>query len=458
MLLHGRIAEALLRLRPSLVERSPEIVARHLAEAGEDRRALILWRAAGERATERSAASEAVTHFKYASECLRRLGSGVAATSEEAEIYLGLSGALMSAEGYRSDTLWQATDLARRAAQRSGSLSLRWRAVFHTAPVFYGVGRNREYLEMIEEMEPLALASDDPWLKACALGTRGVAHYNRGEFLQGADVLRAARALTRGLPESREWRLGQGDVSVVVQCYALRCVARLGRLDEALEIGLDAECTSRSAGHPFSLAWALQNRAAAKCYVGEYASALSDAQEATSISQRYGFSARLGTNLIWRGIARAYLGELEQGIEDFRQGYRLWLGPGAVFHAAEFGTELGDLLVLDGRTSEACMVLDDVDRLAGLAECQRLRGVLALAGGELPVAERWLEDAITTARGQAALMFELRATTTLAEVLAARGEGPAGQRRLAEICDSFADGYQAPAVCAARSLLERLQS
>ena len=49
--LHGRIAAAIETRRPDTVEREPEILAHHLAEAGEFRRAVsFLFEAAGGRA------------------------------------------------------------------------------------------------------------------------------------------------------------------------------------------------------------------------------------------------------------------------------------------------------------------------------------------------------------------------------------------------------------------------
>jgi len=152
-LLHGRIADALERIRPELAQRQPEVLAHHLREAGDDRRAWVFWRAAGDLATQSSSSREAVTHFTHATECLKRLGPGAASHDDEARIYLGLSGALMRADGYRSQRLERALDSAQRAARASGSASLQWRAALQTAPLCYSTGRNGEYLATVEELK-----------------------------------------------------------------------------------------------------------------------------------------------------------------------------------------------------------------------------------------------------------------------------------------------------------------
>ena len=64
--LHGRIAAAIERRRPDTVEREPEILAHHLAEAGEFRRAVSFLFEAGRRAAARSANREAMAHLNRA--------------------------------------------------------------------------------------------------------------------------------------------------------------------------------------------------------------------------------------------------------------------------------------------------------------------------------------------------------------------------------------------------------
>ena len=127
--------------------------------------------------------------------------------------------------------------------------------------------------------------------------------------------------------------------------------------------------------------------------------------------------------------------------------------------------DLADLLLMAGRVAEAGAVLDDVDLLVSgtdeavvLAECQRVRAMIAQASGDAAGAERWLETAITTARRQAARMFELRAATRLAELLESHDRRPEASRRLGEIYGSFTEGHRTPDLRAAKALLDRLQT
>ena len=62
--LHGRIAAALEKRMPDRVEREPEILAHHLAEAGQPLPAAAYWLEAGRRGAERSANLEAIAHLR----------------------------------------------------------------------------------------------------------------------------------------------------------------------------------------------------------------------------------------------------------------------------------------------------------------------------------------------------------------------------------------------------------
>ena len=52
--------------------------------------------------------------------------------------------------------------------------------------------------------------------------------------------------------------------------------------------------------------------------------ALADAEESLTIARHYGFSAFIARSLEFRGRARAGLGDLAAGIEDFREALALW--------------------------------------------------------------------------------------------------------------------------------------
>ena len=71
--LHLRIADALKAQVPDLAETQPQLIAHHLAQAGQTEPAIDYLRRAGHRAIERSASVEAIGHLKRAQELLQSL-------------------------------------------------------------------------------------------------------------------------------------------------------------------------------------------------------------------------------------------------------------------------------------------------------------------------------------------------------------------------------------------------
>src|SRR5215216_1895259 len=70
---HQRIAQVVEERFPELVETQPELLAHHYTEAGLHERAVAYWQRAGERAVQRSAYQEAISHFTQGLEVLRTL-------------------------------------------------------------------------------------------------------------------------------------------------------------------------------------------------------------------------------------------------------------------------------------------------------------------------------------------------------------------------------------------------
>src|SRR5262249_37645474 len=71
--LHSRIAEVLMRQFPETVISAPELIAHHYTEAGLTAQAISHWQQAGQRAVERSANLEALSHLTKGLELLQRL-------------------------------------------------------------------------------------------------------------------------------------------------------------------------------------------------------------------------------------------------------------------------------------------------------------------------------------------------------------------------------------------------
>lgn len=88
---HANVARALTTLRTAEMERRPELVARHLTEAGDYAGAFERWQAASERALARSATEEAVANSEETLKAARRLNGVAPEEVITAQILVGRS-------------------------------------------------------------------------------------------------------------------------------------------------------------------------------------------------------------------------------------------------------------------------------------------------------------------------------------------------------------------------------
>jgi predicted ATPase len=92
------------------------------------------------------------------------------------------------------------------------------------------------------------------------------------------------------------------------------------------------------------------------------------------------------------------------------------------------------------------------------AEFHRIKGELLMIKdpGNMAEAERWLRTAIDIARRQGARLFELRATVSLARLLASQGHRDEARAMLSEIYDWFTEGFEFADLKDAKAVLNEL--
>jgi predicted ATPase len=91
------------------------------------------------------------------------------------------------------------------------------------------------------------------------------------------------------------------------------------------------------------------------------------------------------------------------------------------------------------------------------ADLHRIKGeFIVMSGGALSEAEAAFNSAIKVARQQQARSFELRASLSLARLLAQQGRRDEARSMLAEIYNWFTEGFDTADLKDAKALLEEL--
>ncbi|TCZ66003.1 adenylate/guanylate cyclase domain-containing protein [Roseicella aquatilis] len=463
--LHRRAAEAIERLRPEVLDREPETLAHHRAEAGELRAAIELYRRAGEQSAARSSLREARAQFTAALDLLAGLPQDAWRDRKELALQVPLAGATTWVEG-------QAAPAAGRVYARARQLCHQLGETERLIPVLAGLAvhhTNRGEPEaagaMAEEMLDLALAQGDAAAELSARRLLGYALVKQGR--PGAARTCFERVLASFDP-ARHRVLGSGfpmDTRIGALSWLANTLLILGHPEQALARGCAAVAEARGLEHIQSLTTALvAGGCSLHCLARDPAATLAHAEELETLSARAPAFRHVAR--IYRGWALSLLAgagpeeglaRMQEALADYRASGAGTVVPQALGLMAEGQGRLGcpgrGLPLLD----EALALVERGGERIGEAELHRIRGelLLALPGGE---AEPWLRRALEVARAQGARLWELRAATSLARLWHDRGRPGEARDLLAPVLGWFTEGLAWRDLAEARELLRALDA
>jgi predicted ATPase len=461
--LHARIVRVLEERSPEMVGSAPELLARHLTEAGLTEKAIDYWRQAGQLAVARSTLAEAVAHLTRGLELLRTLPETPERARQELSLQLALGGPLIAARGYAAPETGAAFDRARELCEQLGDTAQQLAALYglwayHTVRAEYGTARR-----LAEQFLRLAEAED---ASALLVGHRllGVTLFFLGELADGHTQLGRALALYEAR-RHRELavRFGQNPrASSLVYLAWSRWL--LGYPDQAARAVEEAVAYARELNHANTLAYALAWGATVHQFRRDAAAVQEHASAALALSEKQGLSMWLAYATVLRGWAPAERNHPEgaaritRGLADLEATGAIFLRPHNLALLAETYAGCGQaeagLRALGG-------ALEAVERTGERwweAEIHRLKGELLLArsAGNPTEAEAGFRQAIDVALRQSAKSLELRAATSLARLWHDQGRRAAARGVLAPVYGWFTEGFDTPDLKEAKALLSEL--
>ena len=168
-----------------------------------------------------------------------------------------------------------------------------------------------------------------------------------------------------------------------------------------------------------------------------------------------------------RGWARVERENVERGIAEIEESLVTLRAAGAEIGRPRFLSFIAEAWIKVSRFEDAHAALIDAQAAADEnedrtfeAEIYRLKSELLLKQNpsSMEEAQRFCERAIEIARKQSAKSLELRATTSLARLLANQGRREQGRAMLAGIYDWFTEGFDTADLIDAKALLDELNS
>jgi len=454
--LHRQVARAIDERFPALKDAHPELVARHWTEAGETEPAIAEWSRAAKSAEARSAFSEALESYRQAIALVTLLPESPERELRELELAQTIVRTLLFNARYTGPETTQAIEHAAVLAEKSGSLK---QLVDLMIPRAFGytLGGNFQAGGVFADRAlELALREGSSGNIGRAYGLQMLVRFLVGDL---AGVEERFMAGLKFFEDPDFLRLPLG--ALLAFGHASWNAWTLGRADMARE--REARVMAAGITSPYGRAWSAWFAAALRLRLREYEQAEGLTAQALELAEQHQFTYLAALAPITLGDARSRLGRVSEGIELIRRGIAGILEIGARLHISAFTASLAAALEREGSIREALETVEQAlranpDELVYQPEILATRGELRLKEGQIELAEGDFREAIALAQRMDAKAYELRATMSLARLLASHRRRDEARTMLAEIFGWFTEGFDTGDLKDAKALLDELST
>ncbi|HSX79714.1 MAG TPA: AAA family ATPase, partial [Candidatus Saccharimonadia bacterium] len=286
---HLQIVQVLAERFATTATHQPAWLAHHYTEAGCAEQAIPYWQQAGQRAVDRSAHAEAITHFTQGLALLRTLPVTPARARQELTLQCSL-GVQLATRGVATPDVERTYARALELCQQVGNTEEIFPVLYGLSRLYKKRGKLRRARDLGEQLLVLAQCEGD-----AALLLRG--HYILGDALLWLGEFPAARAhLEQGvavydprqhdnhdlLYEADPWLGCLGALSMTLWC--------LGYPDQALRRSAEALTLAHELSHPYSLARVLVHTTYLYWFCREWLLLQEQAEALRALAAAHGFA------------------------------------------------------------------------------------------------------------------------------------------------------------------------
>ena len=393
---------------------------------------------------------------RWTREALARLDRGIKVGSE-LDVRIALASSLVVTPGISADshgsreTTYQQTQSGDRSDLRLAELAVPWGHQLRLAH-FAAAQRLLDEADILEAMSGDAtVAAGFHWMAGMTAHYRGDHRAARNHAARILDELtEAARDLVR--------RLFGYDLEV----GALRLLGYanffLGDVDRALALYARADERTTALNYVAPLA----HRPPWQTFMAYQLDEDEEVERLTTViiesAKPNAVQPAVGTHLATQGLSLMRRGEVARGRKLVDRGLRVSREADWHMWDAFIRAELALQLALQGLLKEAEATLNSLEESDeecwSSPEALRIKGVVAELSGDLAGAEARYVEALAIAERHGALMWRLRAATSLAALWVSQGCAAEAQATLAPVYEQFSAGRQWPDLRRAADCLE----
>jgi predicted ATPase len=459
--LHERVGHAIEALFADRLEDHVTELAHHFQRSGNVPKAVEYLGLAVTRAAQQVAHTEAIGYCTRALELLRQLPEGTARDRQELDLQMALSWSSFVARGPRAPESESALVRARELGEQLRDNPRLMEALLALALTRYSRRDFVLVLELAKRVLDMAQQAQAPAMLAGAHWALGFVGFSTGQFPAAREHLEHAVELFGASP-SRNY----GHFFAQSGPHALAGVLLiLGYPSTAVSRSHELLSAARRSSDPYSTATALLLEEIHHVVLRDTNKVAERADELLSIATEHEIPGYLPMATFLRGLAIATGGRGEEGIAEMHRSISdpaVVAAPSAV---AELLTVLAEICGKNGRVQEGLDLIakglvtaEQTGVRVAEAELHRIKGELLMVKHPCNVAEaeRTLRSAIDVARRQGARLYELRATVSLARLLASQGQRDEARAMLADIYGWFTEGFEFADLKDAKALLGEL--
>ncbi len=458
--LHRTAARIIAERFPAIAESRPELLAHHLAEAGETQAAIAAWETAARDAAARGASAEVASGVRRAIDLVMTLPDTPARATREFQLRTRLAECYWAAKGQSADETVAAFNEALEAGRHVDDP----KAVGMLLSGLISASNQRAEFDAARalglRLEALAQAGG-PFVRGWGSFRRGQTCIYVGELAEARRLYDEALAVGGG-----EDRLAAGGVELVgaVTVFSPWLSALMGDIDRGRDEARTRLQAAEAKGGPHNRAHVRLGCALLEQSLGDAARTEEHARTLLMEGETFRMPIFVAYATLLLGWSTGRQGRAPEAVRLMRRGIDLLAAAGTSTNMNIYRARLGHLLADAGELERGLAVVEEAvalrytapfqepEVLRIKAELLRCRGL----PGDVESAETVLREALDGARRMGIFLHALEIATQLARHLSIRGETDAARGLIEAALGPIKGGADTPLPRAARALRAQL--